>query len=445
MISEFSSLQKTFVQGFLLLLSLVFVGPVLAVPDIESWQTTKGAKVLFVPSPGLPMLDVRVIFDAGSARDEDQAGLAVLTNDLLTEAAGPWNADELAERMEFVGANLGNEALRDMALVSLRCLTDEKILNTGIETLNTVLTKPSFASQDLERLRESMVAALKQEAESPASIASKAFYAAIYKGHPYASNPNGTLESVKTLNVEAVKAFHAKYYVASNAVIAMVGDLSLDKAKAVAEAIMADLPQGEHAPQLPEPKPLAGPLVEKIEHPSSQTHISMGQPGVSRTDPDYFALYVGNHVLGGSGLVSILSNEVREKRGLSYSVYSSFSPMRVEGPFLMGAQTRTSQADEAIEVMRKTLDDFLREGPTQAQLKAAQDNISGGFPLSIASNSKIVGYLGMIAFYDLPLDYLNQLVPKILAVTPEQVKAAFARRLKPESFVQIQVGSGPEK
>lgn len=445
MISEFRSMQRTFIQGLLLFLSLVFVGPALAVPAIQSWQTSKGAKVLFVPAPGLPMLDVRVIFDAGSARDEGQGGLAVLTNGLLTEAAGPWNADELAERLEFVGAELGNEALRDMAVVSLRCLTDEKILNTGVETLKAVLAKPAFASQDLERLRETMLATLKQEAESPASIASKAFYAAIYKGHPYADNPNGTLETVKALNLEAIKAFHAKYYVASNAVIAMVGDLSTEKAKEVAEAIMAELPQGAHAPLVPDPKPLNAPQLESIEHPSSQTHIYMGQPGVSRTDPDYFALYVGNHVLGGSGLVSILSNEVREKRGLSYSVSSSFSPMRVAGPFIMNAQTRTSQAAEAIEVMRKTLQDFMREGPTEAQLKAAQDNISGGFPLSIASNSKIVGYLGMIAFYDLPLDYLNTLVPKVLAVTPEQVKDAFARRLKPENFVQIQVGSGPEK
>lgn len=445
MISEFRSMQKTFIQGLLLLLSLVFVGPVLAVPDIQSWQTSKGAKVLFVPAPGLPMLDVRVVFDAGSARDAGQEGLAVLTNGLLTEAAGPWNADELAERLEFVGAELGNGALRDMGWVSLRCLTDDKVLNTSIETLRAVLAKPAFASQDLERLRETMLATLKQEAESPSSIGSRAFYAAIYKGHPYASSPNGTPETVKSLNVEAVKAFHARYYVASNAVIAMVGDLSTDKAKAIAEALSQDLPQGSHAPAIPEPKPLTAPEVQQIEHPSSQTHIFMGQPGVSRTDPDYFPLYVGNHVLGGSGLVSILSNEVREQRGLSYSVSSGFSPMRVAGPFSMGAQTRSVQAAETIEVMRKTLADFMRDGPTPAQLKAAQDNISGGFPLSIASNKKIVEYLAMIGFYDLPLDYLNQLVPRVLAVTPEQVREAFDRHLKPANFVQIQVGSAQAK
>lgn len=438
MISKFKTILLT-------LACLLLAEPLLAVPSIQSWHTSKGAKVLFVPAPGLPMLDIRVIFDAGSARDEYQGGLAVLTNSLLTESAGPWNADELAERLDFVGAELGNSALRDMALVSLRCLTDAKVLKTGIETLSAVLAKPAFAATDLERMREAMLASLKQEAESPASIASKAFYAALYQGHPYANNPNGTVESVKALNVKAVQAFHARYYVAANAVIAMVGDLSTEQAKAIAEELTAELPQGSHAELLPEPKPLAGPVTTIIDHPSSQTHIYLGQPGISRTDPDYFPLYVGNHVLGGSGLVSILSGEVREKRGLSYSVSSGFSPMRVAGPFSMGAQTRNDQAAEATAVMRKTLADFMQQGPTPAQLKAAQDNISGGFPMNIASNKKIVEYLGMIGFYDLPLDYLNQLVPKVLAVTPKQVKDAFARHLKPENFVLIQVGSQQPK
>lgn len=432
-------------QAFVLAFCLLFAEQLLAVPAIQSWHTSKGAKVLFVPAPGLPMLDVRVIFDAGSARDQGQAGLAVLTNALLTEAAGPWNADEVAERLEFVGAEMGNGALRDMAWVNLRCLTDAKVLATSIETLSAVLAKPAFTSQDLERLRETMLASLKQEAESPASIGSKAFYAAIYQDHPYASNPNGTNESLKALDQKAVQAFHHRYYVAANAVIAMVGDLSAEQARAIAEQLTAELPQGAQAPTLPEPKPLTAPLVKVIDFPSSQTHIFLGQKGVSRTDPDYFPLYVGNHAFGGSGLVSILAGEVREKRGLAYSVSSGFLPMRKPGPFSMGAQTRNSQASETIEVMRKALADYMASGPTPAQLKASQDNISGGFPLSISSNKKIVEYLGMIGFYDLPLDYLNTLVPKVLAVTPEAVKAAFDRHLQPENFVLIQVGRGQDE
>lgn len=167
----------------------------------------------------------------------------------------------------------------------------------------------------------------------------------------------------------------------------------------------------------------------------------MGQPGMHRGDPDYFPLYVGNHILGGSGLVSQLSQEVREKRGLSYSVYSYFSPMRRSGPFIIGAQTKNSQVDEAVAVIQQTLQRYLDNGPTEQELIAAKQNISGGFPLRIASNSKIVEYLAMIAFYDLPLDFLETFVTKVEAVTREQIHQAFKRRLDPDGFVVVTVGN----
>jgi zinc protease len=176
------------------------------------------------------------------------------------------------------------------------------------------------------------------------------------------------------------------------------------------------------------------------DFPSSQTHIYIGQPGMARHDPDYFALYVGNHVLGGSGLVSILGEEVRNKRGLSYSVYSYFVPMRAPGPFLMSAQTKNDQATEALTVMRDTLRRYRLEGPTPEELDAAKRNITGGFPLDIASNRKIVQYIAMMGFYDYPLDWLDTLVPKVEAVTMEQVRDAFARRLQPDRLAAVVVG-----
>ncbi|MBF0255085.1 MAG: insulinase family protein [Gammaproteobacteria bacterium] len=422
------------------MLTLPWAGAALAAPKIDSWTTSKGTRVLFVPSPGLPMVDIRVVFDAGSARDGAHPGLALLTNSLLTEAAGPWSADELAERMEFVGAELSNSALRDMAWVSIRSLTDPKVLEVSLETLAAVLAKPAFIPKDFERMRESILASLKREQENPGDIAQKAFYQAVYGDHPYAGNPTGTAESVKALTPQQAQAFHRDYYVAANAVLAMVGDLSAEQARQIAEQVTVDLPRGKPAPVLPEPKPLSAPVVKHIEHPSSQTHIYLGQPGMKRGDTDYFPLYVGNHVFGGSGLVSILSGEVREKRGLSYSVYSYFMPMRQLGPFQMGAQTRNSQAAEAIKVMRETLDRYREQGPSAEELQASQRNISGGFPLSIASNKKIVEYLAMIGFYQLPLDYLDTLVSKVEAVTSEQVRESFRRRLDAERLVLITVG-----
>lgn len=425
---------------WILVVLLLLMGPLQAAPKIESWRTSHGAKVLFVPSPGLPMLDIRVVFDAGSARDGGKPGLAMLTNGMLTEAAGPWSADEVAERLEFVGADMSNGALRDMAWVTVRSLTDAKVLDTVLETLAAVLAKPALRDKDLERVRESMLATLKQEAESPAEIAEKAFYATLYPDHPYGGNPAGTPESVKALNLEDLRAFHQRYYVGGNAVVAMVGDLTLAQAQEIAERALAGLPSGPHAATLPEIKPLDRPVVQQIEHPSTQTHIYLGQPGMKRGDADYFPLYVGNHAFGGSGLVSILADEVREKRGLSYSVYSYFMPMRGLGPFQMGAQTRNSQAEEATQVMLDTLRGYIEQGPTEEKLEASKRNISGGFPQTIASNKKIVEYLGMIGFYDLPLDYLDTLVAKVLAVTREQIVEAFRRRLSPERFVLIRVG-----
>ncbi|MBU0499793.1 MAG: insulinase family protein [Gammaproteobacteria bacterium] len=413
-----------------------------AAPKIESWNTENGAKVLFVPSPGLPMVDIRVVFNAGSARDGARPGTAVLTNGLLTESAGKWSADEVAERMESVGAVLSNGAQRDMAWVTVRSLTDKRVLDRALETLAAVLAEPRFVPDDLERLRQTLLSSLMQEAESLGDIAEKAFYATVYQGHPYGSNPNGSLESLKLLSEQDVKTFYRRYYVANNAIVAIVGDLSPAEARAVAQRAVSGLQAGDKAPALPEPA-IPGKAVEKrIDYPSSQTHIYLGQPGVKRGDPDYFPLYVGNHILGGNGLVSILSEEVREKRGLSYSVSSHFMPMSQLGPFQMTAQTQNSQARVAVRVMRETLQRFMEEGPTEKELESAKRNISGGFPMTVASNAKIVQYLAMIGFYGLPLDYLDRLVPNVEAVTKDQVRDAFQRRLKPERFITITVGAG---
>ena len=199
------------------------------------------------------------------------------------------------------------------------------------------------------------------------------------------------------------------------------------------------LPRGEHAAPLPPPPVVSGAEMRE-SFPSSQTHIYVGQAGMARHDPDYFALYVGNHVLGGGALVSTLGEEVRNKRGLSYSVYSYFSPMRVDGPFLMVAQTKNDQADEALDVMRQTLARFVQDGPSQEDLEAAKQNLIGGFPLQIASNGKIVEYISMMGFYDYPLDWLDSLTDKLAAVDIQQVRDAFARRINATAGIAVVVG-----
>jgi len=413
-------------------------------PDIQAWQTTNGARVLFVPAPELPILDVRVVFDAGSARDADHPGLAVLTNSLLPEGAGAWNADQVAERLEDVGAELSVDALRDMATVSLRSLTEPQALQIGLQTLAAVMAEPRFAPDDLERQRQAMQVSLRKSEQSPGSVAQKAFYRNVFGDHPYASDSGGTEESLRAIAREDVVAFHDRYYVARNAVIAMVGALSREEAEQIAERLMQGLPPGAPAAVLPDVPPLPESREERRSFPSTQSHIYVGQPGMRRQDPDYFPLYVGNHILGGSGLVSLLMGEVREKRGLSYSVYSYFLPMHQQGPFLMGAQTKNASSEQALQVMRDTLEEFIEQGPSAEGLVAAKRNITGGFPLRISSNQKILDYIAMIGFYGLPLDYLDTFNEKVNAVTAEQIRTAFQRRVDAERLVTVVVGGRPQ-
>ncbi|GAB4345690.1 MAG: pitrilysin family protein [Gammaproteobacteria bacterium] len=413
-----------------------------AVPEIQHWSTGNGARVYFVPAPELPMVDIRITFDAGSVRDGEKGGLALLTNALLAEGAGEWDADAIAERFDDLGAVFGNDAGRESATVSLRSLSDEKVLGPALETVRTLLQKPLFRQADLERERNRLLVSLRAAKAQPDEIASKAFYRAIYGDHPYARPPEGDESSVQSIEREDLVRFHRRYYVARNAQLAIVGALTRKGAEAIAERLMAGLPQGERAAALPPVNELRGPREIRIPHPSQQTHILIGQPGMRRGDPDYFALYMANRIFGGGGLVSRLNDAVREKRGLSYSVYSDLAPMARRGPFVMGLQTRNDQTEEALRVMRETLNRYLAEGPTEEELAAAKKNIIGGFPLNIDNNRKIVGYLGMIGFYGLELDYLNRFPGRIEALDREQVHDAFRRRIDPGKMVTVIVGGG---
>lgn len=429
---------------FGLLITLFITLSVQASPHIEHWKTTNGARVYFVAAPELAMVDIKVVFDAGSARDGDLSGTALLTNAMLNEGAAGLNTDQIAAEFENVGAQFSNSSERDMALLSMRSLTADFALEPALKTFQKVLSKPDFPIGSFDRLQKQMLISLQAEKQSPAAIASRAFYSNLYGKHPYATMPAGDEASVKKLTIETLKNFYQEHYVANNAIVVLVGALDKQQARVIANDLLADLPTGNAAPKLADVTPLTSSKIIPIEHPSSQTHIVMGQPGITRHDPDYFALYVGNHILGGSGLVSLLSNEVREKRGLSYSVYSYFRPMRELGPYQFGLQTRNDQAKEALDVMRNTLKDFINKGPTEEELSAAQQNITGGFALRVDSNSKIADYIAMIGFYDLPLDYLNTFKTKVNAVTIDQIKNAFSRRIHADKMVTILVGDHSE-
>ena len=421
------------------ILFLLFPQLVFAVPAIQHWTTGNGTKVFFTQANEIPIVDVRVVFDAGAARDGDQAGVATLTNSLLTEGAGKLSADMIAERLDNVGAQMGSGSLRDMAWLSLRSLSEEEVLNEMIGLMSLVLSRPTFPKRSFERQRKSMLVSLRASQQNPSSLAEEAFMKAVYGSHPYASPPGGTEESINSLTPADVKRYYEKYYVTRNAVIAIVGDLTRAKAEALAEVLTGGISVGDKAPELPEVKAVESQTV-RVDFPSTQTHVWVGQPGMKRTDKDYYPLYVGNHALGGSGLVSILSDEVREKRGFAYSVYSHFSPMRELGPFQMALQTKNEHALEAFNVLNETTKRYIDDGITSKQLTASKQNITGGFALRLDSNKKIAENLAMIGFYGLPLDYLNNFNTRIESVTVESVNEAFRSRVKPEAMITVIVG-----
>ncbi len=430
---------------FILSIGLGLSGIVQAGPSIQTWETSNGAKVFFVAASELPMVDIRVVFDAGSAREGDKWGLSSMTNAVLMEGADGFSAEQVSESFEDVGAQIGHGSLRDMAYVSVRTITDPRNFDPALESLTRVLTKPDFPKAAFERQQKRTLIGLEQKKQSPGAIAGEAFYTALYGDHPYGHPASGTAETVNAITRDDLEVFYKEWYTAKNSVVAIVGDLSLEQAKATAEKVVGKLPVGKAAPCIPPVADLTEDKVIKIHHPSTQTTIYVGQPGMKRGDKDYFALYLGNHSLGGSGLVSRLSDEVREKRGLSYSVYSYFAPMGEKGPFMSGMQTRNDQVDEGVKILKETISTYINEGQTEEEFSASVKNITGGFPMRIDNNSKIIEYISMIGFYEQPLDYLDTFIGKIESLTIEQTRDAMKRRLAPTKMVTVIVGGSVEK
>jgi zinc protease len=416
-----------------------------AAAKIEHWQTPQGSRVYYVHTEGLPMVDIQVAFDAGSARDGNQFGLSALTSDLLDTGAGQWNADQIAQRFESVGAQFGSNISNDMASVSLRTLTDKPLFEKALETMQVILSSPGFNAADFQREKNRTLAGLKQQQESPAQIASIAYSKALYGDHPYGHPGSGLIATVSGIEAADLRNFYQKYYVAANAMVVIVGDLSRQQAEQTAETLVSGLPVGQKPEPLPEVVMPVKAGMQHIEFPSSQTHVLVGMPGTYRKDVDYFNLYVGNHILGGGGLVSKLFEEVREKRGLAYGASSSFAPMFRKGPFTISLQTRNDQTGQALDVLNKTLADFIAQGPTEAELIAAKKNITGGFALRFDTNKELASYVSMIGFYEMPLDYLDTFQQNVEKVTTTSIKDAFKRRVIPQLMQTITVGGSAKK
>ncbi len=420
-------------------IALLAAQAALAGVKIEHWVAPSGARVYFVESRVLPILDVQVDFAAGSMFDPaGKSGTAALTRATLDLGAGTRDETAIAEQLADIGATLGGGADTDRASVAVRTLATPEKRNAAIDILKNVLQAPRFDTAIVDRERARTVAGLKEAMTRPDAIAGKAFWGALYPAHPYGRQ--ATPESVAALTRDDLVAHHARYYTAANASITLVGDISRGEAEKIAESLGAGLPAGAAA-TLPAPPVVAPGKTVALAHPASQAHVLIGLPAIERGNPDFFPLLVGNYTLGGGGFVSRLMKEVRDKRGYAYSVYSYFSPLRQSGPFQIGLQTKRSQARDAIKLTRDVLDGFLKDGPSGEELAAAKANLTGSFPLRLDSNKKILDNVAVIGFYGLPLDWLDRYQEKVQAVTVDDVKQAFSRRVRAADLMTVTVAA----
>jgi zinc protease len=435
--------------------ALLVIHSALAGIPIEHWTQPSGVQVFLAQSPGIPMVDVQLDFDAGSRRDPaDKAGLAsvtagmagkgVLAGAVGTEPALDENA--LGEAWADLGASFGASAGTDRLSFSLRSLTYPDLLAKATQLAARELGQPAFPGTIWQRERETLNAALKEANTQPATLAARAFNAAVYGVHPYGFEmTEATLARISVADMQAM--YHALIQ-PCRAKATVVGAVNRAQADALVTQLFSRLKTRSPAtcpalPAVPEVAPLSKSAEQHIAFDSAQAHVLIGQPGYKRDDPDYFALTVGNYILGGGGFVSRLTNEVREKRGLSYSVYSYFAPGLHAGAFTLGLQTRPDQADQAVQVSRDVVAQFVANGPTDVELQAAKDNLIGGFALRVDSNRKLLDNIANIAWNRLPLDYLDRWTQQVEKITAADIKAAFARKLQTDRMVTVVLGAAP--
>jgi zinc protease len=430
-----------------------------AIP-IQHWVQPSGAKVYLVESPTIPMVDVRLEFDAGGRREPaEKAGLASVTAGMMSKgiavarpgSATPYPAaldeNQLSEAWTDLGAGFGGGAGSDRMSFSLRSLTYPDLLPKAIELASRQLGEPAFPEAVWQRERQRFAAAIREANTRPGTLASRAYTAAVYGTHPYGYEmTEATLERIGVQDMRQM----FRLLEPCRAKVSIVGAVTRAQADAMVTTLLSRLAAAESGrceplPPITEVAPLPAPAVREIPFASAQAHVLIGQPGYKRSDPDHFALLVGNYTLGGSGLVSRLSQEVREKRGLSYSINSYFSPGLHAGAFTIGVQTRPDQAAQAVQVAEDVVAQFVAQGPTPAELKAAKDNLIGGFPLLIDSNRKLLDNIASIAWNDLPLNYLDTWIAQVERITAADVKAAFARKLQPNRMVKVILGAAPAR
>lgn len=413
-------------------------------PQVQELFSKNGVRTLLVESKQLPIVDIQLTFNAGSARDESISkglnGLANLTARLLNEGTSTQTANDIAHSFERLGAQYSAQAYRDMFVVRLRVLSDEKRLDPALNQLIFLLKDAQFPQGSIDRILNNAQIGQKQVKENPKRSMSVRFYRAIYGDHPYAQPSTGTIQSLKRIKSEDIQAFKKQYLVANNLNIAITGNVNQQQAQQMIDLLTEQINTGESAPPLPDAQALEKAQIIRIPFNSSQAHVMIGQISIRRDDPDRFALEVGNEIFGSGGFQSLLMQELREKRGLTYSASSNLSSMQSQGLFYIQYSTQREQLLESLNITYDTLLKFLHKPLTTAQVEESKRGLIRAFPLLLRSNANINSQLGAIGFYGLPSNYLTQYQQLISDVSAEDVHQAWQKHIHPERFLTVLAG-----
>ena len=425
-------------------------------PKINSWETESGVKAMMFQVDSIPVIDIAIDIDAGSRWDPvGLEGLSSMTNSMIFKGLSKFkNEPHMTEEeiLQFIAKMAmvkSSSNGKDRTSLRFRFLSDDEIRKPITKFIAHTLSFPEFNEDILEREKNFTISRLEESLTKPQSLATRNLWKLMYPDHPYGRSIS--VDSVRSITKNGLKSFHQTFWIPKRMTISIVGDIDINDAKKLVNGITESIPNEsitndfEHNIEFPLILPAVtkgGSSTKRISHPAGQSHIWIGLPILARHETDnIFPMLVANHILGGSGFGSRLTEEIREKRGLSYSVFSAFRLLKQEGPFFVALQTGKNNADVAIQVVSETLREFIKKGPTTFELENAKKGLIGGFALRLDSNFKLLENLSQIAFYDLPLDYLENWTLRVQAVTLADVKKVLIDKLDLNNLSLVVVGN----
>ena len=395
------------------------------------------------------MVDIEVSIDAGDRYDPaGKSGLADMAAGLMNYGVrgdkGLLNEAQIADEIADLGANIGLSVSGERAILRIRTLSRKDLRDRAVQLAASMLSAPTYDANILAREKQRTITSLLEAETKPEYVLERRFKKMVYGSYPLADTPS--VKSVSTITSADLQQFHKQFYRGDRMIVSIVGDVDSTQANEIVQTLLKRIPQsGPAIAALPEfQRSPAEPLSQReaqVPFDSQQAHIAMGMTAIARNNPDYFPLLVGNYVLGGGGFVSRLMGEVREKRGLAYSVFSYFAPGKDTGIFQAGLQTKSDQGALALDVMSTTIAKFIADGPTATELIAAKANLINGYPLRIDNNRKLLDNVSSIAWNDLPLDTMEIWTKQVEAVTLEQVTAAFQKYLAMDRMKIVVLGA----